>query len=136
MKAKDVPQDNSAHYEGHQRVCYATDESGRYGVVPSNGWETEVVVNALALADIRAEIEAARKRAVSGETSALDFHRVRCQLTVPMLAAETGIWRWRIRRHLRPDVFATLSPDLLERYARALRMRVDELKLIPAEPIA
>jgi hypothetical protein len=131
MKAKDVPQDNSVHYEGHQRACYATDETGRYGVVPSTGWETEVIVNSLALGDIRHTIEEARQRALKGETSALDYHRIRCQMTPAMLAAETGIWRWRIQRHLRPDVFARLSPDLLERYARAMRMRADELKRIP-----
>jgi hypothetical protein len=48
-----------------------------------------------------------------------------------LLAQSTGIWRWRIRRHLRPDIFARLSPDLLTRYAEALGLTIQQLQHLP-----
>lgn len=134
MKARDVPQENSAHYEGHQRACYALDDQGRYTVVPSNGWETERVVNQLAIADLRAALDATRDRALAGLASPLEYHMQRCQMTVPMLAANAGLWGLRVRWHLRPAVFARLAPALLARYAEALRMSVADLKRIPETP--
>jgi len=130
MKAKDVPQEISM-LEGHQRACYALDEDGRYTVVPSTGWEVEKIVNAVAVDEIRATIEAARQRALRGESSALEYHMLRCHMTPAMLAANAGIWKWRVRRHLRPEIFARLGSSLLSRYADALRMSPEELKQVP-----
>jgi len=130
MKAKDVPQEISM-LEGHQRACYALDEDGRYTVVPSTGWEVEKIVNAVAVDEIRASIEAARQRALRGESSALEYHMLRCHMTPAMLAANAGIWKWRVRRHLRPEIFARLGSSLLSRYADALRMSPGELQQVP-----
>jgi hypothetical protein len=134
MKAKDVPQENSAHYQGHQRACYALDDQGRYTVVASNGWETEQIVNQLAVGDLRRALEETRQRALAGQASALEYHMQRCQMTPAMLAADAGLWRWRVRRHLKPAVFARLPATMLERYAHALRMSVEELLRVPNEP--
>jgi hypothetical protein len=41
-------------------------------------------------------------------------------MDLALLSQTTGLWRWRVRRHLRPDVFARLSGGLRRRYARAL----------------
>ena len=130
MKAKEVPQEISM-LDGHQRACYALGEDGRYTVVPSTGWEVEKIVNAVAVDEIRATIESARQRVLRGEASALEFHMLRCHMTPAMLAANAGIWKWRVRRHLRPDVFAGLRAAILARYADALRMTPEELKQVP-----
>ena len=117
--------------EGHQRACYALGEDGRYTVVPSTGWEVEKIANAVAVDEIRATVEAARQRALRGEASTLEYHMLRCHMTPAMLAANAGIWKWRVRRHLRPAVFSRLSASLLTRYANALRMSPEELKQVP-----
>lgn len=132
MKAKDVPQEDSI-LAGHQRACYAVDEHGRYTLVPSRGWEVEKIVNAVARADIAAAIAEARERARRGEASPLLYHMRRRQMTVALLAANTGFTRLRVRWHLRPAAFARLSAETLTRYAEALRLSVDELRRLPDE---
>jgi hypothetical protein len=47
------------------------------------------------------------------------------------LAAYTGIWSLRIRRHLRPAVFARLPDSLLQRYANAFGIDLSALKRVP-----
>jgi hypothetical protein len=136
MKARDVPQDDDAMFAGRHRACYAVDDNGRYTVVASKGWEVETIVNGLANAELRAALEQLRQRVLRGEASALEFHMQRCQMTPAMLAANSGIWTWRVRRHLRPKIFAHLKPALLARYADALRVTRDELQQVPSESVA
>jgi hypothetical protein len=135
MRIKDVPQDESI-LEGHQRACYAIDDNGRYKVVPSKGWEVETIVNGQAVTALREELEDTRRRVLAGLASPLEYHMQRCQMTPAMLAANAGLWAWRVRRHLKPAVFATLNQKLLARYADTLRMTVDDLKRVPIEPVS
>jgi hypothetical protein len=130
MRAKDVPQDESI-LEGHQRACYAVDADGRYTVVASKGWEVEKIVNQQAVAELRAQLEQTRQRVLQGAASALEYHMQRCQMTPSMLAANVGLWAWRVRRHLKPKVFAKLDAALLARYADALRVGVNDLRQVP-----
>ncbi len=130
MKIHDVPQED-AMLEGHQRACYAVDDAGRYVVVGSRGWAVEKVVNAQAVDEVRRVIEAAHARVLRGEASTLAYHMARCQMDVALLAANTGIWRLRIYRHLKPVVFAGLQPALLQRYADALGVSVEVLCRLP-----
>ncbi|MBE9515487.1 MAG: hypothetical protein IME93_00770 [Proteobacteria bacterium] len=130
MKTTDVPQDDSMLGE-HRRACYAIDENGDYVVVPSKGWEVEVVVNAQAMDEIKQKIEAVRQRVLRGELSPLAFHMERCMMNVSLLAANSGIWRWRVKRHFSPKVFSRLNDEILQRYANAMGMTVTALCDVP-----
>jgi hypothetical protein len=46
----------------------------------------------------------------------------------------SGVWHWRLRRHLRPGVFAKLPDRLLRRYADAMGITPAELRALPAAP--
>lgn len=134
MKAKDVPQDReNSYYAGHQRACYAVDESGRYTVVGSKGWEAENIVNGEANAEVRANIAAALAQARRGEVSPLAVHMARTQMTKGLLAAYAGVSRWKVWWHLKPKAFARMSDRDAERYARAMRITVTELRNLPEE---
>ena len=133
MKSSEVPQDESVLGD-HRRACYAVDEEGRYEIVPSRGWEVERVVNQQAIGEIRAGIEAVHAEALAGRASALAYHMTRCQMTPALLAANSGVWRWRVKRHLSPSGFEGCPPKILERYARALAMSVEDLRRVPTEP--
>jgi hypothetical protein len=53
------------------------------------------------------------------------------QLTPKMLAKAAGIAVFRVKRHLRPEIFAKLKPSVLNRYTKALRVTLEELKTVP-----
>ena len=52
------------------------------------------------------------------------------RMDVALLSQATGLWRWRIRRHFRPEVFARLAPSLKRRYAEALDLSVEALEKV------
>jgi len=130
MKKQDVPQDEGM-YGIHRRACYAQDESGKYVIVPSTGWEVEKVVNSSAVQDIKDQIAAVRRDVESGEASPLAYHMTRCQMTPALLAANSGVYKWRVKRHLKPGPFSKLDDKFLGRYAEALAMGIDDLKKLP-----
>jgi hypothetical protein len=128
MRERDVPQEGNATLEGKRKAVYAVGEDGRLRIVESRGWEVEETVTRQALEDLERHAQEARARAVAGQSSALEYHMYRARMDVALLAQTTGLWRWRVRRHFRPEVFARLSPELLQRYADALGMTPDALQ--------
>ncbi|MFA5514727.1 MAG: hypothetical protein WDA20_00420 [Desulfuromonadales bacterium] len=133
MRKTEVPQD-SCLLDGQQEICYALDENGHYVLAPTAGWEPKNIVNLQAWGLIREQVERAFAEVRAGRRSPLAYHMARHQMDVGMLAAYTGLSRWRVRRHLRPAIFARLKPALLERYASLLKMSVAELGALPDRP--
>ncbi len=130
MRVKDIPQDPSI-LEGHQRACYARDESGRYVIGTSSGWEVERIANQHAVDEINAGIAQVLADVRAGKASVLAYHMARYHMSPGLLAANTGIWSLRIRRHMRPHIFARLPEAILLRYADAFRIDLATLVKVP-----
>ena len=132
MKSDDVPQDPGACYEGQlRRLTYAVGEDGTYKGVPSIGWEAEIAATQEATERANARIQKAWEAAREGRTSTLGYHMVAAQMDLMLLSNETGLWRWRIKRHLRS---LPASIDLHSRYADALGLSVEALGGLPETP--
>lgn len=127
MRERDVPQEGNATLGGYRRGVYAVADDGRVRLVTSRGWEVEEIVTKQALQDLERRAEEARQRALAGLTSPLEVHMYRSRMDVALLSQTTGLWRWRIRRHFKPHVFARLSPALRRRYADVLGIALEAL---------
>ena len=131
MRIDEVPQEDNATLGGHRKAVYALGEDGRYTLVPTTGWKVEETVTTEAVAAFARQAEAALARARAGQASPLEYHMYDRRMDLQTLAQCTGLFRWRVRRHLRPAVFARLSPALLARYADALGLSVETLRSLP-----
>jgi hypothetical protein len=120
MRERDVPQEGNAVLEGHRKAVYAVGADGKLKIVASRGWEVEETVTRQAVEDLERRADEAKRRVLAGNASPLEYHMYRARMDVALLAQAVGIWRWRVRRHFRPEVFARLSPELRRRYADAL----------------
>src|SRR4030043_1871199 len=128
MKVNEVPQDDITYYEGERRACYALNDEGKYVIVTSTGWSAEEVVNGLAVAEMAANLEETRKAVLKGLKSPLAYHMERRQMTPEILAKTAGIAVFRVKRHFRPVIFSKLNLAVLDRYARALALTLEELR--------
>ena len=130
MKLEDVPQDQGMGGELSE-VCYAVDDRGRYVIAPSLGWEPKNVANSQAwrLVEKRALEALARVRAA--QASPLFFYMTRHQMSIGLLARYVGLFRWQVRRHLRPKGYANMSLVHRKRYADLFEIAVDELDRLP-----
>jgi len=132
MKVAEVPQDIT-FYEGIKRACYAVDQAGKYVIVPSSGWSAEDVVNGLAVAELAEQLEKTRQEVLQGRKSPLFYHMESRQMTPEILAKTVGMLSIRVHRHFRPDVFQKLKLEIIQRYAHALKLSLNELKSVPGK---
>ncbi len=77
---------------------------------------------------LHALAEEARARVAAGLGSPLEYWMHERRMDLALLAQTSGYWQWQVRRHLRPQVFSSLSAGQLERYAQALGLSVAALK--------
>ncbi len=135
MKKKDVPQ-HCGLLSGTREVNYAIDADGRYTLEASVGWEAKNIALRQAweaivdqLREVMAEIKAGRK-------SPLSYHMVKNQMDTALLCQYSGVARWRVKRHLKPSVFAKLDSVALIPYANLFGVSVDDLRIVPDELIS
>jgi len=127
MRERDVPQEGNVTLAGHRKAIYAVGDDGKLRLVSSRGWEVEEIVTRQAVEDLERRAREARERVRAGEASPLEYHMYRARMDVALLSQVTGLWRWRVRRHLKPRVFARLPLSLRELYAGALGISVEAL---------
>jgi hypothetical protein len=134
MNEDEVPQDGISTYAGHRKLFYAVDRDGAYVAVSSSGWDAEAIATSSALDEIERLKRDAWQRAVAGTTSPLEYY-MRCRrMDLTLLAQTTGLSRWRIRRHFRPEVYARVKDGLLVRYGEALGIDPATLKILVEQP--
>ena len=131
MKVEAVPQEGNATLGGYRKLVYARDASGHTVGVGSQGWEAEEIVTSRAVDTLAAQAAAARERVLAGVAAPLEYWMYERRMDVALLSQASGFWQWRVRRHLRPRVFAALSSRRLARYAHALGVSVQQLRQIP-----
>jgi hypothetical protein len=131
MKTDEVPQETAKTYGGVKKLLYAVDDKGEYTEVRSAGWEVETYVTLAAVDEINRLRNEALERARSGQTSPLEFHMYDRRMEPATLAAASGIWAWRVKRHFKPDVFAKLDEKILARYAETMGISVEDLRRLP-----
>jgi hypothetical protein len=127
MRERDVPQEGNRTLAGLRKGVYAIADDGKLRFVSSRGWEVEEIVTRQAVEDLERRAMQARARALAGESSPLEYHMYRARMDLELLAQVTGLWRWRVRRHLKPAGFARLTPALKLRYAEALGISSEAL---------
>ena len=136
MKKHDVPQDSdNSTYGGVRKLIYATNEKGEYEGVKSSGWSVEAEATRTALQLINQQCEQAWEDARTGKTAPLEYYMYYRRMDLALLAQTSGLFQWRIRRHLRPAIFAKLSDKLLARYSEALEIDPRQLKQLPESPL-
>lgn len=131
MDVRNVPQDGNATLGGHRKAIYARGADGRIVVVESAGWEAEEIVTLQAVDVFDSYARAARARVEAGHSSPLEYWMYARRMDLATFSQCSGVWRWRIRRHFRPALFARLSPALLARYATTLGITPDTLRTLP-----
>jgi hypothetical protein len=119
MRVDEVPQEGNATLDGQRKGMYAVGKDGRIALVPSRGWEAEELVTTAAVEHFEALARDALQRVRAGTAGALEYFMYARRLDPPTLAQAAGIWRWRLKRHLRQP-FARIPAPLQQRYAEVL----------------
>lgn len=128
MKTKDVPQDDANMLQGRfKEPVYSLDENGNYTTVSSVGWGPKNAVMQEAWDIVDDKIEHARQAVISGKLSPLAYFIEKNIMDTGLVAQYMGMWRWTVKKHLKPRNFAKLNDDVLDKYAKVFNITKDEL---------
>ena len=130
MKAKEVPQDKSHLASASRELYYAVNEEGEYTTALSTGWDVKTIALDNALQVIEERVDNARRRVFENQTSPIEYYMELHKMDLPILASYVGIWKWRVKRHFKPQVFNKLALKMLQKYADVFQISMDELKQI------
>lgn len=133
MKKTDVPQ-HGGLLNGVREVNYAVDDDGHYSLESSVGWEAKNVALRQAWEAINDQLRDVIAAIETGEQSALAYHMTKNQMDATLLSQYSGVARWRVKRHLKPAVFAKLDAAALAPYVELLGLTVDQLRSVPKNP--
>ncbi len=129
MKKNEVPQDKSnLESANFKELCYAVDENGEYTTELSTGWSPKTIALNNAIEAINERIAASKQRVRDLKASPLEYYMELHKMDLPILASYVGIWKWRVKRHFKPAVFNTLNNKILQKYADAFDITIEELK--------
>ncbi|KIQ21367.1 MULTISPECIES: hypothetical protein [Flavobacterium] len=134
MEKEKVPQDKSNLTKNNvKELLYATDENGNYTTTLSTGWEPKTIALSNSIDDINERIAEAKMQVETGEASPICYYMELNKMDLTILASYVGLWKWRVKRHFKPEVFAKLNDKILKKYADAFDISVAELKNIKTD---
>jgi hypothetical protein len=122
MKIDEIPQDNIRTLGGERKLLYALDENGRYTGATTTGWEVEEIVLLDALDDYDRKAAEARQKVLQHQASPIEYFMYMRRMDLITLAQAMGLFRWQVKRHLKPEIFRKLDAALLQQYADLLRI--------------
>lgn len=134
MEKEKVPQDKGNLTQNNlKELLYATDENGNYTTTLSTGWEPKTIALSNSIADINERIAEAKQQVEAREVSPICYYMELNKMDLTILASYVGMWKWRVKRHFKPAVFAQLSNSILQKYAEAFEISIAELKNIKTD---
>ncbi len=128
MKTKDVPQDDANMMQGKFREpVYSLDKDGNYTTVRSVGWDPKNAVMQEAWDNVNEKIEQTKKDVLAGKLSPIAYYIEKNIMDVGLVAQYMGMWKWTVKKHLKPRNFAKLNDDILQKYAKVFNISKEEL---------
>lgn len=129
MEKNNVPQDQSNLTKNNvKELLYATDENGNYTTTLSTGWEPKTIALSNSIDEINERISDAKQKVLNGEASPIVYFMEVNKMDLTILSSYVGFWKWRVKRHFKPSVFAKLNDKILKKYADTFEVSIDELK--------
>lgn len=128
MKKEELPQDKSALENFTREVMYVKNADGKYTTDLSTGWSVKKDALDNAWDDIKERVNQTAQKVKNGEVSPIAYFMEVKLMDLNILAAYTGFWKFNIKRHMKPNVFASLNDSKIKKYADAFGISSEELK--------
>ncbi len=128
MKTTDVPQDDANMMQGKFREpVYSLDKDGNYTTVKSVGWDPKNAVMQEAWDNVNEKIEQTRQDVLAGNLSPIAYYIEKNIMDTGLVAKYMGLWKWTVKKHLKPRNFAKLNDEILEKYAKIFNISKEVL---------
>lgn len=122
----DIPQEYNAALDGHKKVMYAKNQDGVFDRY-TYGSQAEAFATQIAVQAYQQQMQACLAEIIAGRSSPIAYYMNQQRMDIATLSAYVGMYAWRVKRHLKMKPFQKLSDRILQRYAKAFDLSVDDL---------
>ena len=127
MKKIDIPQENNSTLNGQKKVMYGTNESGNFQRI-NYASSVEEFATITAVEEYK-ELEKECLEDIKNDISSpIKYFMYKNRMDLPTLASVVDMFSFRVKRHLNMKHFKKLNDKILQKYADAFAIEIDELK--------
>ena len=127
MAKIDIPQENNATLNGQQKVMYAPNNNGQFERF-NYGSDVEEYATKLAVEEYEILMKESLEKIEQNISSPIEYFMYKNRMDLPTLASIVDMFSFRVKRHLRADIFKKLNDKMLNRYANAFNITLEDLK--------
>lgn len=106
---------------------YSLDNEGHWNSKMLSNWGAKDIINTQTWTIVEERMQEAKDKVLRGEMSPIGFYMVKCIMDVKLCAEFTGYPKWRVKKHMKPEVFKKLPAEKLKRYADVFEISVEDL---------
>ncbi|MAD41082.1 MAG: hypothetical protein CL623_01645 [Arcobacter sp.] len=127
MKKLDIPQENNSTLNGQRKVMYGTNESGDFQRV-NYASSVEEFATITAVEEYKELEKECLEEIANNISSPIKYFMYKNRMDLPTLTSVVGMFSFRVKRHLQMKYFKKLNDKILQKYADAFAIEIDELK--------
>jgi len=127
MKNIDIPDEGNSTLDGIKKVMYAPNNSGEFERYKYSS-NVEEYCTKLAVEEYEILKEEAIEEIKQNISSPILYYMYTHRMDIPTLAGVTGLFQFRVKRHLKAEHFKKLKNNILQRYADAFQITINDLK--------
>jgi len=127
MKKINIPQEENSTLDGHKKVMYAPNSSGKFQTF-NYGSNIEEYATKLAVKEYEELQQECLENIKNNISSPIEFYMYKNRMDIPTLASIVGFFQFRVKRHLKAKYFNTLNNKVLQKYADVFDITIDNLK--------
>lgn len=127
MKKLDVPQENNSTLNGQRKVMYRTNESGEFERV-NYASSVEEFATITAVQEYKELEKECLEEIKNNISSPIKYYMYKNRMDLPTLSSVVDMFSFRVKRHLKMKHFKKMNDKILQKYADAFTIEIDELK--------
>ncbi|MEI6174736.1 MAG: hypothetical protein WCR01_13380 [Bacteroidota bacterium] len=130
MEENQNPVYKNKEYGQYRELSYSYAEGGKFEKTVGFHGEADRLILQQAWDLFQERIEDARLRVISGKVSPVVYYMEKNLLDPLNLSMMAGMSLWRVKWHFKPAVFKRLNDRILQKYAAAFNITIDQLKCV------
>ncbi|RYA23191.1 hypothetical protein CRU96_08930 [Malaciobacter halophilus] len=127
MKEIEIPQENNSTLDGQKKVMYGTDENGDFQRINYSS-SVEEFATITAVQEYKELEKECLEDIKNNIASPIKYYMYKNRMDLPTLSSAVGMFSFRVKRHLRMDIFKKLNTKTIQKYADAFSIDIEELK--------
>lgn len=127
MRKIEVPQENNSTLNGQRKVMYGTSEDGKFQRI-NYASSVEEFATITAVEEYKELEKECLEDIKNNIASPIKYFMYKNRMDLPTLSSVVDMFSFRVKRHLKMKIFRKLNDKILEKYAKAFDVKIEELK--------